>query len=101
MIDLIIFYIHFYVAIYAFTKNWQQGGTKQGFLSVGLILLVFSIGWAITGTLAFAIWPKEWNTIYFTNDTLALIMLLIPELFFFYYFFFNDNSINKESANNT
>lgn len=100
MIDLLIFYIHFYVAIYAFTKNWQQGGIKQGLLSVGLILLIFSIGWAMTGTLAFAIWPKAWNSIYFTNDTLALIMLLIPELFFFYYFFFQDKSNIEKPVDN-
>lgn len=92
MIDLLIFYIHFFVAVYAFTKNWQETGLRDGLLAVGLILLIFSIGWAITGTLAFAIWPKSWNTVYFTSDTLALVMLIIPESVFFYHFFFKSNN---------
>lgn len=98
MIDLIIFYVHFFVAVYAFTKNWQDAGLKQGLLSVALILLIFSIGWAMTGTLAFAVWPKSWNTVYFTNDTLALVLLLIPEIFFFYHFFFKNNEIKNETV---
>ncbi len=88
MIDLFIFYTNILVAIYAFTKNWQNSSMRDGFLSVGLIALIFAIGWALTGSLAYAIWPKKWDSIYFTYNTLSLVLLFIPEIFFFYHFFF-------------
>ncbi len=98
MIDLLIFYFHFFVAVYAFTKSWQDGTIKEGFLAVGLIALIFSIGWALTGSLAYAIWAKAWDTVYFTHDTLSLILLTIPESVFFYHFFFKEKQkISQEN----
>jgi hypothetical protein len=88
MIDLLIFYYHIFVAIYAFTKNWQKATIREGFMAVGLIALIFAIGWALTGSFSYVIWPKSWNTLYFTYDTLSLVLLSIPETFFYYYFFF-------------
>lgn len=90
MIEIFIFYLHIIGALYAFTKNWQSKGLKDGFLSVALIALVFTIGWALTGTIAHAVYPTEYNTIYFNSDILGLVLLLIPESVFFYYFFIKD-----------
>ncbi|HAW08563.1 MAG TPA: hypothetical protein DCW42_05240 [Bacteroidetes bacterium] len=100
MIDLLIFHINIIVAIYAFTKNWQKGSTKDGVLAILLIGLIFTIGWALTASFAYAIWPKKWNTLYFTHDTLSLVLLFIPEIFFFYHFFFNDKSRNLPNPDN-
>jgi len=100
MIDLLIFHINIIVALYAFTKNWQKGSTKDGILAILLIGLIFTIGWALTASLAYAIWPKSWNNLYFTHDTLSLVMLFIPEVFFFYHFFFNDKSKNSAKPDN-
>ena len=70
----------------------------MGILAILLIGLLFTIGWALTASLAYAIWPKSWNNLYFTHDTLSLVMLFIPELFFFYHFFFNDKPKRKSNA---
>ncbi|OGU56346.1 MAG: hypothetical protein A2X64_02050 [Ignavibacteria bacterium GWF2_33_9] len=99
MIELLIFHFHILVALFAFTKNWQKSSLKDGFQALGLIALIFAIGWALTGSLAYAIWPKEWNTVFFTHSTLSLIMLTIPECFFFYYFFFQDDAPKQEIPN--
>lgn len=90
MIELLIFHLHIIAALYAFTKNWQERGVKEGLLGVGLIGLLFTIGWALTGTIASLILPDSVNYLYFNKDVLSLLLLLIPETIFFYYFFLKD-----------
>lgn len=94
MIEIIIFELHLLGALYAFTKSWQEGGLKDGLMAIAIVLLFFTVGWAITGTVASLIYPDEWNTIYFSQDTLSLIILAIPEIIFFkFYFLSKDNEI--------
>lgn len=87
MIDLFILFLHYLGAVYAFTKNWQENNIKEGFLSILILGLAFTILWTLSGTIARVIFPNSWNTIYFTVDTLSLILLVIPESVFFYQFF--------------
>jgi len=91
MIEIIIFELHLLGALYAFTKSWQEGDLKDGLMAIAIVLLFFTVGWAITGTLSSLIYPEEWNTIYFTKDSLSLIILLIPEALFFKYYFLSDS----------
>lgn len=100
MIELLIFHLHIIGALYAFTKNWQSSHLKDGILSVAVIALLFSVGWALTGTLAQFIMPKNLNTPYFTSDTLSLVLLFIPEIVFFYYFFLRDKRMEKVTEQN-
>lgn len=90
MIELFIFHLHLMGGLFAFTKCWQKIGLKEGFLSLGVIALVFVVGWTIAGTLANLIYPENFHSIYFTEDTLGLVLLFIPEVFFFYHFFIKD-----------
>jgi len=60
---------------------------KEGLLGVIIIGLVFAIGWALTGTLAYQIMPNSTEASFFNSDTLSLVMLVIPESIFFYLFF--------------
>jgi hypothetical protein len=90
MIEILIFHLHIVAALYAFTKSWQNGNLKDGFLSVIIIGLVFSIGWALTSPIAGLVMPQSWNSTYFTQDTLSLIFLAIPEAYFFKIFFLKD-----------
>jgi len=90
MIEILIFHFHIVGALYAFTKNWRRQGIKEGILAVLIIGLIFVIGWALTSPIAWAIMPKQWASIWFTQDTLSLILLFIPECFFFYFIFVKD-----------
>ena len=90
MIELFIFHLHIVGALYAFTKGFQKNSLKDGFLGILIIGLFFTIGWALTGTIARTIMPYKWNSPIFTQDTLSLVLLLIPEIVFFYYFFVKD-----------
>lgn len=95
MIELLIFHAHIVGALYAFVKNWQSRTLKDGFLAIAVIGLLFTIGWALTGTLARLIMPQTWETYYFTQDTLSLVLLFIPEIIFFYLYFIKDKTDNN------
>ncbi|MFH1049888.1 MAG: hypothetical protein V1779_03035 [bacterium] len=90
MIEIFIFHLHIVGALYAFTKNWQTGGLKSGILALLIIGLIFTIGWALTNPVAWLIMPDKWASIWFSQDTLSLVLLLIPETIFFYIFFVKD-----------
>ena len=92
MIEIFIFYLHIVGALYAFTKNWQTGGLKGGILALLIIGLIFTIGWALTNPVAWWIMPDKWVSIWFSQDTLSLVLLLIPESVFFYIFFVKDKT---------
>lgn len=100
MIELLIFHFHIIGALYAFTKNWQNRNILYGLLGVGIIGLIFTIGWALTGPIAQMIMPNDYKSIYFNKDTLSLVLLFIPECLFFYFFFVKDSEkqLNKENT---
>ncbi len=87
MIEILIFQIHIIAILYAFTKNWQNGGFKEGLLAVLVLGLIFIIGWALTSAISILIYPENLKSIWFTQDTLSLILLIIPESIFYYYFY--------------
>lgn len=99
MIELIIFHLHILAAIYAFTKNWQERRFRDGVLAVLIIGLFFSIGWALTRPVADLLLPHSWSSPFFNDDTLSLVLLLIPESIFFYVFFIKDKT-NKMNSDN-
>ena len=87
MIELIIFHLHILIGLYAFTSYWQNHTLKEGFLALGVVFLVFVVGWSLMGTIADFIYIDSFKNNYLTKDTLGLILLVIPESFFFYIFF--------------
>ena len=91
MIELLVFHLHIVGALYAFTRNWIQRSLKDGMLALGIIGLIFTIGWTLTSPIASVLMPKPLS-IYFTKDTLSLILLLIPEVIFFYLYFVKDKN---------
>jgi hypothetical protein len=90
MIEIFIFHLHILGILYAFTKNWQKRRLKDAVLSVMILGLIFSIGWALTQPIAQFIMPSTFKNIYFNKDTLSLVLLVIPEIAFFYIFFIKD-----------
>jgi hypothetical protein len=89
MIEILIFHLHLTAALYAFTKNWQKRKIRDAILALMIIGLFFTIGWALTSPVS-RLMPKHLESIWFTRDTLSLVLLAIPESFFFYFFFVKD-----------
>lgn len=93
MIEMLIFHAHIVGALYGFTKRWQEENIKEGLLAVAVIGLVFMIGWAITGPIAKMLTPKAgFPVLWFTTDTLSLLILLPIEAVVFKLFFFDKKS---------
>lgn len=87
MIEILIFYFHILAWVYAFTKVWQEKGTKFALLTFAVLAFVFVVLWTITSPLARWIYPEKPISPYFTADTLSLILLIIPESIFYYFYF--------------
>ncbi len=89
MLSAFIFFLHLIFALVIFTKKWQSEGLKSGVLNLGLIAVLFAIGWSITGIIAKAVMDEKGLGLYFDRDTFSLSLLTIGE-FFFYRFYYNE-----------
>jgi hypothetical protein len=97
MITAIIFAAHLIFILIIFTKKWQEEDLSAGLLNVALIILLFTVGWAITGIIAKALMEQKGLGIYYDRDAFSLSLLAVIEVFFYrsyYGVFFK----RKESA---
>ncbi len=83
MIIAVIFFGHLFFILIIFTKKWQEENFISGLLNVGLIGLLFAVGWSITGIIAKNLMEPEGFGIYFDRDTFSLALLSIAEFFFY------------------
>ncbi len=75
MIALFIFYLHAVAAAAIFTAYWQEEGLKGGFVAVGFLALIFSVGWPMsTIILNFFVEPAGLGA-WLDRDALALVLL--------------------------
>ena len=91
MITAIIFALHLLFAIVIFTKKWQEDGLSPAFLNIGLIGILFAVGWTITGLISKLILEPEGFGIFFDRDTFSLSLLTIIEVIF-YRFYYNEKT---------
>ena len=83
MISAFIFFAHFIFLLIIFTWKWQKDGISGAALNVSLILILFAVGWTITGMIAkFFMEPKGLG-LYFDRDTFSLTLLTIAEILFY------------------
>ncbi|AFH49071.1 Hypothetical protein IALB_1361 [Ignavibacterium album JCM 16511] len=95
MITGIIFAIHILFILVIFTKKWQDESLSTAFLNVGLIVILFSVGWTITGMIAKALMEPEGFGRELNRDTFSLVLLTIAE-FFFYKFYYSEDFISAD-----
>ena len=89
MISAIIFFAHFIFTLIIFTKKWQDEGSSAAWMNVGLIVILFAVGWTVTGMIAKILIEQEGLGIHFDRDTFSLTLLTIMEVFF-YRFYYSD-----------
>ena len=85
MIILFVFYLHTVVAIFSFTKRWQESNAAWGLLAVGLIILIFSVGWTLTDSFLKLFVEKKGLGPLFDRDAMALTLLTVIEILFLYF----------------
>ena len=95
MITAIIFFSHFIFALIIFTKKWQDEGAAQAWMNVGLITILFAVGWTITGMVAKLLMEPKGLGVYFDRDTFSLTLLTIIEVLF-YTFYYKSSPIEDD-----
>ena len=89
MITAIIFFAHFIFLLIIFTKKWQEEGISSAWMNVGLIVILFAVGWTVTGMIAKILMEQAGFGIHFDRDTFSVTLLTIMEVFF-YRFYYRD-----------
>ena len=90
MITAIIFFAHFIFVLIIFTKKWQEEGLSSAWMNIGLIGILFAVGWTVTGIIAKILMEQAGFGIHFNRDTFSLTLLTILEVFF-YRIYYKDN----------
>ncbi len=89
MVSAVIFTVHFIFALIIFTKKWQDESISAALLNIGLIAILFSVGWTITGMISGFIMKPKGLGIFFTGDDFSLTLLTLAE-YFFYRMYYKD-----------
>jgi hypothetical protein len=88
MISAFIFFAHFIFILLIYTWKWQKDGISGAIMNVSLILILFAVGWTITGMIAKFVMEPKGLGLYYDRDTFSLTLLTLIE-FFFYRIYYN------------
>lgn len=97
MISAFIFFVHFIFLVIIFTWRWQKEGISAALLNVGLILILFTAGWTITGMIAKFIMGPKGLGIYYDRDTFSLTFLTLIEIIFYRFYYKQPTEGDKET----
>lgn len=97
MISAFIFFAHFIFILLIFTWKWQKDGLSGAAMNVSLILILFAVGWTITGMIAkFLMEPKGFG-LYYDRDAFSLTLLTIMEFLFYKIYYRSPTADGKET----
>ncbi len=97
MITAFIFFAHFLFALIIFTKKWQEENLSGAFLNLGLIGILFAVGWSVVGIATQNLIDSKGLGYFFDRDAITLTILSIAE-FFFYRFYYKEDNKNTTEA---
>jgi formate hydrogenlyase subunit 3/multisubunit Na+/H+ antiporter MnhD subunit len=97
MISAFIFFAHFMFLLLIFTWRWQKEGISGAILNVSLILILFAVGWTITGMVAKFLMEPKGLGIYYDRDTFSLTLLTIIEIIFYRFYYKQSTADGKET----
>jgi len=97
MISALIFFAHFIFLLIIFTWKWQKDGISGAVLNVSLILILFAVGWTITGMIAKLLMEPKGLGLYYDRDTFSLSLLTIIEFFFYKIYYKQPIAAGKET----
>jgi hypothetical protein len=83
MIISLIFFFHLIFALVIFTIKWQEEKLSAAIINVGLISVLFAVGWSLASVLAKAIMEPKGLGLHFDRDTFALSLLTVGEYLFY------------------
>jgi hypothetical protein len=89
MVIAIIFSLHILFIIYIFIKKSKKDNLSAALIDVALIIILFSVGWALATMLSKIFWEPQGFGKQFDRNAISLSILTIAE-YFFYRFYYND-----------
>lgn len=95
MIPLIIFYLHVIGFTYVFVREVQRENISAGFLTLGFLALIFSVGWSISSFAFKYIIDESGFGIWLNRDALSLLALTLCEVLFYFFYFKEDKIIAR------
>ena len=95
MTTAIIFFAHIIFALIIFTKKWQDENLSSAFLNVGLIAILFTVGWTIVTAITKPLIEQKGLGYYFNRDAISLSILTVCE-YFFYRFYYTEKPTEGE-----
>ena len=95
MISAVILFAHFIFILMIFTWKWQKDGLSSALLNLALILILFAVGWTITGLIAKLLMEPKGLGFYFDRDTFSLSLLTVAE-FLFYKIYYKETTANDK-----
>jgi predicted cation transporter len=98
MITAFIFFAHFLFALIIFTKKWQEENLSAAFLNLGLIGILFAVGWSVVGIATQNLLSPKGLGIYFDRDAITLTILSAAEFFFYRFYYKKDKNTTTEAG---
>ena len=95
MISAFIFFAHFIFILLIFTWKWQNDGISGAVMNVSLILILFAVGWTITGMIAKLFMEPKGLGLYYDRDTFSLTLLTMIEFFFYKIYYKHSTAVDK------
>ena len=96
MISAFIFFAHFIFLLLIFTWKWQREGISGALLNISLILILFAVGWTLTGMIAKFLMEPKGLGLYYDRDTFSLTLLTIIEFIFYKIYYKQPTADGKE-----
>jgi hypothetical protein len=96
MISAFIFFAHFIFILLIYTWKWQRDGISGAIMNISLILILFAVGWTITGMIAKFVMEPKGLGLYYDRDTFSLTLLTIIEFFFYRIYYNRPTADDKE-----
>jgi hypothetical protein len=96
MISAFIFFAHFIFLLLIFTWKWQKEGISAALLNISLILILFAVGWTLTGMIAKFLMEPKGLGLYYDRDTFSLTLLTIIEFMFYKIYYKQPTADGKE-----
>jgi len=93
MINSFIFFCHYLFGLIVFTKKWQDENMPNALLNIGLVGILFAVGWSIATIIAKLFMEPKGLGIWYDRDSFSLTILTIGE-YFFYRMYYKDTFIN-------
>lgn len=87
MVIAFIFLLHIIFVAYVFFKRLKKDSLSAALIDLVLVIIFFSIGWAITTMVSKIFWEPIGFGKHFDRDTISLFLLTLGEIFFYKIYF--------------